>query len=99
MTTAEPPEPSALLHPDFIINKQNLQEIGGLAARQFGVHWCPFVVPYQSFWLRLDHSGHLLSQFASGRKKASSVMCHLHFHPAYARFLVLHHRCHHIHFK
>ena len=33
MTTAEPPEPLILQHSDSIINKQNLQEIVGPAAR------------------------------------------------------------------
>ena len=33
MTTAEPPEPLTFLHLDSIINKQNLQEMGGPAAR------------------------------------------------------------------
>ena len=38
MTTAEPPEPLIVHHPDSIMNKQNLQEIDGPAARHIGVH-------------------------------------------------------------
>jgi hypothetical protein len=33
MTTAEPPEPLTFHHSDSIMNKQNLQEIVGPAAR------------------------------------------------------------------
>ena len=33
MTTAEPPEPLTVQHSDFIMTKQNLQGIGGPAAR------------------------------------------------------------------
>ena len=42
-----------LQHMEFIICKQILLKIGGPAARHIGVLWCLFVVPYQSFWLRL----------------------------------------------
>ena len=45
-----------LQHMEFIICKQILLKIGGPAARHIGVHWCLFVVPYQSFWLRLGRS-------------------------------------------
>ena len=41
---AEPPEPLTFPHLDSIMNKQNLQEIDGPAARHIGVHWCPLVV-------------------------------------------------------
>ncbi len=34
-TTAEPPEPLTFPHLDSIMNKQNLQEMGGPAARLF----------------------------------------------------------------
>jgi hypothetical protein len=30
---------------------------------------------------------------------AKNSSCFLHFHPAYARFLVLYNHCHNIHFK
>jgi len=33
MKTAEPPEPLFFQHPDSIMNKQNLHEIAGPAAR------------------------------------------------------------------
>ena len=33
MKTAEPPEPLTVQHSDFIMTKQNLQGIGGPAAR------------------------------------------------------------------
>jgi hypothetical protein len=39
MTTAEPPEPLTIQHADSIMNKQNLLEIVGPAAR----HSCPVV--------------------------------------------------------
>ena len=52
MTTAELPEPCILQHIEFIICKQILLKIGGPAARHIRVHWCLFVVPYQSFWQR-----------------------------------------------
>jgi hypothetical protein len=51
MTTAEPPEPLFFQHSEVIVFKQILLLIGGPAARHIGVHWCLFVVPYQSFWL------------------------------------------------
>ena len=37
MTIAEPPEPLTFPHLDSIMNKQNLQEMGGPAARHFGL--------------------------------------------------------------
>ncbi|MBR3651013.1 MAG: hypothetical protein IKN52_12230 [Victivallales bacterium] len=37
MTTAEPPEPLTFPHLDSIMNKQNLQDIVGPAARHFGL--------------------------------------------------------------
>ena len=57
-------------------------------------------------WFHINHFGCglgapciIIFQLAGERKKAGSVVCHLHFHPAYARFLALHHHCHNIHFK
>ncbi len=58
-TTAEPPEPLAVLHSEIILFKQILQQIGGPAARHFclfsvfcgllriRIHLSPFVVPNQ----------------------------------------------------
>ena len=37
MTIAEPPEPLTFPHLDSIMNKQNLQDIVGPAARHFGL--------------------------------------------------------------
>ena len=37
MKTAEPPEPLTVQHSDFIMTKQNLQGIGGPAARHLSV--------------------------------------------------------------
>jgi hypothetical protein len=52
MTTAEPPEPLTLQHSEFIIFKQNLQQIGGPAAR----HSCPIVSISGSILYQKTHS-------------------------------------------
>ena len=54
MTAAEPPEPMTFQHLDSIMNKQNLQDIVGPAAR----HWCPVVSIRGSniLWLRVFHT-------------------------------------------
>ena len=49
MTTAEPPEPLIFLHLDSIINKQNLQEMGGPAARH-SYYYCSFSCFYEKIF-------------------------------------------------
>ena len=74
MTIAEPPEPLIFQHSDSIINKQNLQEISGPAAR----HSCP-VVSISGFisitWFRLDRSGIIRGSYSPAMAAPSAWIC------------------------
>ena len=49
MTIAEPPEPLTFPHLDSIMNKQNLQEMGGPAARH-SYYYCSFSCFYEKIF-------------------------------------------------